>query len=218
MLRFKIRRGKQWGYMDRTGKVIIEPQFVAVRDFFHGLATVVKDKKWGYINEKGEVVIPFSFDFALDFTGEIAPVLVGRKWGYIDLSGRWIVSPRFQAAGEVTNGLARVLYWNRIECSRGIFTKQNAPFYVYQMPTITTVLMSGCSPMNPKYGFIDISGKFVVQPNFRDAEDFSEGLATFAIKDKVGYKFGFLDPSGNTIIAPQFEHVFDFRKGWQQLN
>ena len=76
---FQIRREKKWGFMDRTGKVIIEPQFDAVNDFFHGLAAVLKNSKWGYINEKGEVVIPFSFDQALDFTGEMAPVLVGRN-------------------------------------------------------------------------------------------------------------------------------------------
>lgn len=81
---FQIRRGKKWGYMDRTGKVIIEPQFDYESDFFHGLARVLKNGQWGYINEKGQEVIPFTFDSALDFIGEIAPVRVGKKWGYIN--------------------------------------------------------------------------------------------------------------------------------------
>ena len=210
---FRISRGKLWGYMDRTGKVIIEPQFRSVSDFFNGRAAVLKNNKWGYINEKGEAVIPFSFDRALDFTGEIAPVLVGRKWGYIDLSGRWIVSPQFQAAGEVSNGFARILLWNRIRCSGGTYTNRNAPIYAYHLPTLITSLTIGCFPENRRYGFIDTAGKFVVQPNLFDAEDFSDGLAPFTTKNKSGYKYGFVDASGVAIIAPQFEDVQNFSEG-----
>ena len=34
---FQMRRGKLWGYVDRTGKVIIQPQFDAEGDFFHSI-------------------------------------------------------------------------------------------------------------------------------------------------------------------------------------
>jgi hypothetical protein len=206
---FQIRRGKKWGFMDRTGKVIIEPQFEAVNDFFQGRAAVLKNGKWGYINESGMEIIPFSFDGALDFTGEIAPVLVGRKWGYIDLNGRWIISPRFQAAAEMKDGLARVLHWERLECSRKTYTNENAPIYTFQMPTIMTAMMSGCAPLNGRYGFVDPSGKFAIQPSLQWAEDFSEGLASFGIQ----HKFGYVDAKGKTVISPRFESAANFSDG-----
>ena len=206
---FQIRRGKKWGFMNRTGKVIIEPQFDAVNDFFRGRAAALKNGKWGYINESGIEIIPFSFDGALDFTGEIAPVLVGRKWGYIDLTGRWIISPQFQAAAEMKDGLARVLYWERLECARGIYTNKDAPVYMFQMPTIMTALTTGCGPLNGRYGFVDASGKFAIQPNLQWAEDFSEGLAPFGIERK----FGYVDAKGQTVISPQFESAEKFSDG-----
>lgn len=46
---FRIKRGEKWGYVDRTGKVLIKPRFDEERDFFHGLAGVALDGKWGYI-------------------------------------------------------------------------------------------------------------------------------------------------------------------------
>lgn len=129
---FQIRREKLWGYMDRTGKVVIEPQFRYERDFFNGLASVLKNDKFGYINEKGEEVIPFKFDGALDFIGEIAPVRVGRKWGYIDLKGEWVLRPQFQAAGELIDGLARVVQWTRVECGNSkVYRNATAPPYVF---------------------------------------------------------------------------------------
>ncbi|HEX5965176.1 MAG TPA: WG repeat-containing protein [Pyrinomonadaceae bacterium] len=207
---FQIRRGKLWGYMDRTGKVIIEPQFDYEGDFFHGVARVRKNRKWGYIDEKGKQVIPFSFDDALDFIGEIAPVRVGRQWGYIDLSGRWIVTPRFQAAGEFVDGRARVVLWTRVQCGNGKSVPNNeAPEHVFVIPDILVLLTGGCSPVDDRYGFIDKSGRFVIEPQLQRAEDFSEGVAAFA----TGNKFGYIDVDGNVVIAAQFEQAENFAEG-----
>src|ERR1700752_4421335 len=171
---FRISRGKLWGYMDRTGKVIIQPRFGSGRDFFHGRAAVLKNNKWGYINEQGEAVIPFSFDGALDFTGEIAPVLVGRKWGYIDLSGRWIVSPQFQAAGEVSNGLARVVIDNKT----GYIDKNGRMVIAPQFGigwNFSEGLASIYDDHNNEYGYIDQAGKIVLRLG-RTRWGFSDGL------------------------------------------
>ncbi len=110
---FQIVRNNQWGFMGRTGRVVISPSFFDERDFFHGLAAVelLEGKsgfKWGFINEKGRMVIPARFDEVRDFVEDLAPVRVERKWGYIDTSGRMAIEPRFQAAGEFHEGLARV--------------------------------------------------------------------------------------------------------------
>ena len=210
---FQIRREEKWGYMDKTGKIIIDPQFDSEGDFFHGLARVFKYQKWGYINERGKEAIPFKFDNALDFIGEIAPVRVGRKWGYIDLKGNWVVSPRFQAAGELFDGLARVLVWNRIQCGTSTYyTKRNAPTYVYVLPDLIMSLTTGCFPVDPRYGFVNGSGKVAIRAQLHRAEDFSEGLAAFAVENQ----FGYVDVNGNVVIAPRFESAENFSQGLAQ--
>ena len=49
--------------------------------------------------------------------------------------------------------------------------------------------------MASKYGFIDKSGKMVIEPQFDNAEPFSEGLAQV---EKDG-KLGFIDKSGKVV-------------------
>jgi len=46
-----------YGFIDKNGKVVIEPQFDNVEDFSEGLEQVKKDGKEGYIDKIGKVVI-----------------------------------------------------------------------------------------------------------------------------------------------------------------
>ena len=48
---------KKYGFIDKNGKVVIEPQFDNVSAFSEGLAKVEKDGKWGFIHKSGKVVI-----------------------------------------------------------------------------------------------------------------------------------------------------------------
>ncbi len=63
--------------------------------------------------------------------------------------------------------------------------------------------------MESKYGFIDKSGKVVIEPQFDDAEPFSEGLAKVEKDDK----YGFIDKSGKVVIEPQFDDAEPFSEG-----
>ena len=62
---------------------------------------------------------------------------------------------------------------------------------------------------NEKWGYIDKSGKFVIEPQFEFADDFSEGLAIVTINDE----YGFIDKSGKFVIEPQFEYASKFSDG-----
>ncbi|KAA5467163.1 WG repeat-containing protein [Bacteroides cellulosilyticus] len=62
---------------------------------------------------------------------------------------------------------------------------------------------------NEKFGYIDKSGKFVIEPQFEFADDFSEGLAIVTINDE----YGFIDKSGKFVIEPQFEYASKFSDG-----
>jgi hypothetical protein len=62
---------------------------------------------------------------------------------------------------------------------------------------------------NGKYGYIDSKGKIVIQPQFDEADEFSEGLAPIRIGDKWGY----IDPTGRIVIKPQYGRVGEFSEG-----
>lgn len=70
-------------------------------------------------------------------------------------------------------------------------------------------------------GFIDTRGNVVIEPQFIEARDFSEGLAVvrriYFEKDMpsvtVENKYGFIDMKGNYVIEPQFAGAGDFSEG-----
>jgi hypothetical protein len=57
----------RYGFIDRTGALVIGPRFESARDFSEGLAAVAIDGKWGYIDRAGAWVIEPRFWYALSF-------------------------------------------------------------------------------------------------------------------------------------------------------
>ena len=59
---FPIKQLDKWGYIDRTGKVIVPPQYAAAGEFHQGRASVKVGDKFGFIDQTGKMVIPPQFD------------------------------------------------------------------------------------------------------------------------------------------------------------
>ena len=66
---------EKWGFINKNGSIVIQPQFSKVHDFSEGLAAVQKEENgtWGFINTKGEYVLASKFhneprDFHEDVT------------------------------------------------------------------------------------------------------------------------------------------------------
>src|SRR4030042_1078127 len=92
-----VQKGK-WGYIDKSGTIVITPQFDKVRFFSDSLAVVRIGVKWGYIDTSGKIVITPKFDLAMNFKDGLAVVQIGDKWGYIDKSGKYVITPQFDFA------------------------------------------------------------------------------------------------------------------------
>ena len=68
------------------------------------------------------------------------------------------------------------------------------------------------------WGFIDVSGKLAIKPQFLSVGGFHEGLAAVQISvkgkdDSTNEKWGFIDKSGKMVIEAQFEDVQEFSDG-----
>ena len=72
-----------------------------------------------------------------------------------------------------------------------------------------------CVSIDGKWGYVDSKGEFVIDPQFDDAADFSEGLARVKIGGTSRYsdggKWGYINPKGEFVINPQFDEVGNFR-------
>lgn len=120
------------GYIDKTGRMAIEPRFGTAGHFADGLApvTITRDgtyaghelisewnpdparveppPRWGFINTKGDVAIPFLYEKAGHFSEGLAAVRLDKRWGYLDKTGCMVIGAVFEDAEEFKNGVARV--------------------------------------------------------------------------------------------------------------
>src|SRR5688572_11015127 len=74
---FVIMVNKKYGFIDRTGKIVIEPQLEFANDFVESravIATRSPDFKLSYINEAGKVVGSPKFDNARNFSEGLAAI------------------------------------------------------------------------------------------------------------------------------------------------
>jgi hypothetical protein len=112
-------RGKS-GYIDRGGRMAIQPQWDDAEPFAEGLAAVGNRHvereggvSWtvsreGWIDRTGRVVIDLRWDDAGSFSDGRARVKERDRFGYVDRTGAVVVPPQYEDAAPFSEGLAAV--------------------------------------------------------------------------------------------------------------
>jgi hypothetical protein len=214
------------GFIDREGKIVIEPAFEKAYPFTDGLAAVQKHGVWGFIDTKGRVVIEPRFVMVGLFSDGLARVRDKRftdPWGYIDKTGKVVIEPQFDAAADFRNGVARVGFATLkgkllsrfvdvgLECDYK-FIERTGKFVPEPSPLHYATGEPGeLIPFRKDdvAGYLNAKGEVVIQPQFQVASTFSEGLACVC-KDGL---FGYIDTRGEWVIPPRFQYANDFADG-----
>ena len=108
---FPITVNDKHGMIDRTGTVVIPPEYAEPVIFRDGLARVAKGSKVAYLDAAGRFVIAPQDAAREPFAEGLTPAS-GRSdagkpaWGYIDRTGAFVIAPRFADAKPFSEGLA----------------------------------------------------------------------------------------------------------------
>jgi hypothetical protein len=195
---------RKWGYINRQGKWVIQPQFDQAQNFRKDWATVKVGWYEGVIDKSGKFVIPPNFVLIGRFEGELACARPkdSQQWGLINRSGTLVVSPKLDWCDGFHNGFARVQVggkWGYINAvgdivvtpkfdEAGRFDEDVAPVKV-----------------GNKWGVINLKGDFVIEPQYLWASGFVMGLAVAEIADRMIY----IDHGGNIIQILRFKDADD---------
>lgn len=196
----------KYGYIDKTGQIVAEPQFDDAPFFSEGLAVVSIGDKYGYIDTNGVMVISHNFDSTANFHEGLAAVLVANKWGYIDKAGKVVIEPVFKYAANFSEGLASVVIdkkYGYINQKGKLTIKPKFDGAEYFKEGLASVRIGD------EYGFINSKGEFVIKPKFDYAYSFSEGLAEVRIDRKSTY----IDKTGQIITERRFDAARFFSEG-----
>ena len=192
-----------WGYINKSGNVVIEPVFNHALKFREGFAAIAPAAEAG------------------------KPTL----WGFIDKSGNIAVEPRFNLVSHFSEGLAHCMMWD-VDTDE-FFTGDWTHVFINQKGTIVICpKFNGAGSFSEglawvkvgdKYGYIDKAGKLTIKPQFNGAGDFSEGLAKVNVGkpapawaelagESIG-KWGYINKTGKYVIEPKFHMARDFSDG-----
>jgi len=193
----------RYGYVNRAGKFVLEPQYEEALPYSDFIAAVKKDGKWGYINGEGKFVIEPRFENAFLFSDGAAAVEENGKWGFINRAGKFLVEPKYESAGIFRQGLAAV----RWEGKWGFISKDGEMAVPPKFDQVYFFSEDRAgAQVNGQWGYVDRTGTFTVPPKYAEVLPFSQGLAAVNIGGKrednefTGGVWNFVDPQGKVII------------------
>jgi hypothetical protein len=197
-------------YVDRTGKVVVDPGLHRGWDFSDGLAAAMKqgEKLWGFIDTSGKFAISPRFatspnGYVYPFSDGLAAIEVGKKTGYIDRTGQFKIDPQFVHGSAFENGAALVV------TAGPCWYVPDGPCPDFQ------VVGQGPRENAPacKFQYIDKTGRKIGGLEFEQGRAFSEGLAPVRIDSRWGY----IDFSGKLVIAAKFDDARPFHSGLARI-
>ncbi|OHD55033.1 MAG: hypothetical protein A2Y33_14590 [Spirochaetes bacterium GWF1_51_8] len=205
-----VKEGPKFGYVNTNGKAIISPKFADAFPFVGGIARIKMKDTFAYINKVGQIIASGEFEEAYDLSEGLARFKEKGLYGYINSLGDITIVPKFFFAGDFHQGYAMVKYGKTVTNKAAFFF--DASFFddayyatsSYQS-IVQTIKLSG---------YIGKSGEVKIPFRYKDARDFSEGLAAVILTNaNAGGKWGYINTKGDLVIQPQFDAALDFHEG-----
>lgn len=234
-----LHDGNKFGFINRRGKVIIQPQFdQVVAPFAERKALVrLKGAKSGrslncqslsrtgvsqatcaqgdlrFINRKGRILegVWFEVKPGDEFFNSRALVTIEGKYGFINEKGHLVIDARFDNARPFSEGLAEVETGGKWG-----FIDAAGEFIMKPEFGLTGSFKNGIAKVGtpgqiPAVRYIDATGRAVNITEDAASLEYREGLAARVAEGP--YKIGYVDKHRNFVIAGKFEYGRPFFEG-----
>lgn len=203
---------KLYGYIDKKGNWVIEPQFQNARSFSDKKYARAKfNDKWGFIDRTGDWKITPQYDTVLWFLKDIAPVQQNNLWGFIDENNDFIIPCQFDS---INSAFGKNVYvkqnnsWALIDYEGNYISKD-----IRKKWFLTDSLLG--IQENGKYGIKTIANNWIAEPVFDELDEhFYGGL----LKVKHNGKYGYINKYGKIVIEPQYEYTRNFFMPFSQTS
>lgn len=215
----------RWGYIDHGGQVVIPPIYQNLSHdeqssrFHEGRALVYSGTAYGFIDKQGKEVIPLRYSYAAPFSGGYAVVSDDERlgsWGAINRAGELVLPARYQWLSSFSYNLAAAK-----ASGSCMFIDATGKQVISGLESITSNNCNGSFSeglarwsRRSQFGYIDQSGKWVIDPRYDLASDFSEGLAAV----RIGKQWGYINRTGHMMVKPHtWSNAGDFHDGLARI-
>jgi len=165
------------------------------------------------IDEKGNFLTNQPFDFISSYQQgralyqETNEENNNVRYGYLDRDGGILIPAQYQSATDFQDGVAVV---QTQEGEYQLIARDTSILYKYPYEYVGQYgqgMLAFQEEGDPKYGFIDKSGKVMIPPSFDAVQPFSEGRAVINKIVDYLYSYGLIDQKGNIILEPTHSDI-----------
>lgn len=190
----------KFGFVDKLGKVIVNPQFDYARPFSEGFAAICQNEKWGFIDKTGKIIINPQFEGVADFHNGEAVFHNGKQCGFINTQGSYVINPQFEYAMSFSEGMAAIYSGKQFG-----YIKEDGKIEINPQFEEANSFYSDLAmiKLGDKYGYINKTGKIEINPQFDNASQFFGDIAFV----ETAEKWGIIDKKGKYLVNPQFDEI-----------
>lgn len=116
----------KFGYIDKTGNMIIPEKYEWAGAFSEGIAPVYRNGKYSFIDTTGRVKLSYNTSSAQKFNDGLAAVMINNKWGYIDKTGNWVIKPKY---GSLEGGDGELITGDFYKGYAGVYLGSGQAYY-----------------------------------------------------------------------------------------
>lgn len=193
-----------YGFVDKKGKVAIEPIFEDAGDFSDGVAEVKKDGERYYIDKDGNNAFgDQTFKAFSGFRDGRATVFIDNRSsvsGVIDRDGKLL----FTQPGVLKDGGDGYIYYTKE--GTGWVDSKGEVVIEPQFEAMRPFYDNDLAPfkLGDRSGFVDRSGQIRLNPQWDDASSFVDNSFAYVA---IGDKWGMIDRNGKYLVNPKWEDV-----------
>lgn len=179
------------GYLDSTGRVVIEPKFEVFANsiehgqFSKGFAVVKSKGKMGIIDSSGKFVIKNSYA-QLGKLSDLIAFNKGKLWGYMDLKGKTIIPANYIWAESFVGDLAIVA----LEDFQGIINTRDQAVLPIEYDEVTRLEDNRFMlERNGKFGLANHAGTIVVPVEYDEIRQLNAAIFVLMKEKQLEYLY-----------------------------
>lgn len=223
------------GLINRKGEVIAQPVYDEIYDdlpygyyypylrdttvaidttFDPEIGRPVAPGKYGILDTTGKVISKPVFEELPVYGEEMFRVRIGDQYGYADKTGNVVIAPAYDYAVAFSEGKAIVSKGTQVSIidKTGKVLVENLGPGSGMYRFFNGLARYRATGGQPKYGFLDATGKRVIPAIYDVAEDFEFNRAIVSIDNKCGL----IDRSGKFVVEPEYAFMFNLGDGFFQ--
>ena len=163
---------------------------------------------WAFYNLKGEKLFG-DYDAVSALANGVAAVEQDGAWMLINTQGEVISTKTYFSVVQDEKTIAcrnDRLFVEDMEGFHLIDSAGNTYGQVYEDARLFNDNTLAAVCVDGKWGFVDVNGNLVIEPQYDDARSFSNGFAAVQVEDL----WGFIDQTNTFVLEPAFKQAKDF--------